>query len=90
MLNLFASPGMTTMTIAVFLVELISMAVFGIGVLSYRSLIISHHEFLSSLHHGEKYAKRRSFGMLAWIYIVSTLFIVLLTGATFVLHPHFL
>ena len=81
---------MTTVTTAVFLVELLSMAVLGIGVLSYRNLIVSRHEFLSSLHHGEKYAKRRSFGVLAWIYIFSTLLIVLLTGTTFILHPHFL
>ena len=72
---------MTTVTVAIFLTEIVSIAALCIGLLCYHSLVASRHEFLSSLLRAEKKVKRASFGALAWIYICITLLTVLSTGA---------
>ena len=83
MLTLFASPEMTSATIAVLLTEFLSVTALSIGVLSYRSLVNSRHELLSALHHGEQYDRHVPFGRLVRFYVFSSLLIILFTSAMF-------
>ena len=87
---LFSSPTLATLSVLVILAELLSVAVLCVAVFAYRNLVLSRHEFLSSLHHGEKYAKKRTLGILPWAYIAVTVAIVLLTLLLAVWQPRFL
>lgn len=90
MQELFSSPTLATLSVLVILAELISIALLCVAVFAYRNLVLSRREFLFSLHHGEKYARKRTLGILPWVYIALTLGIVLLTVLFALLQPRFL
>ncbi len=86
---LFASPGMTLASTVVIMLELLSIGVLCVGLLSYRVILLSHREFHSSLHHPGRQARWGSFGLLPWLYIISTTFIIVLTSMIFIWQPRF-
>ena len=84
---LFATPGMTA-TFTVFLVlELASLVVLCIGLLTYRHLVLSHRAFLSSLHHAGKQIKHGYGNVLFWVYLCTTLLLVLLSSVIYIWQP---
>jgi hypothetical protein len=89
MIALFATPGMALASMVIIVLELLSVAILCVGLLSYRIILQSHHGFHISLHHAGKRAHWGSFGLLAWLYIVSTVFLITLTSVIFVWQPRF-
>ncbi len=81
---LFASTGMTILSIAVLVLELLSLALVYIGLLSYRHIVVSHRTFFSSFQNSRKRPERVPFGILFWLYLLSTFFLVLLTIAIYI------
>ncbi|UPA22895.1 hypothetical protein K8942_01625 [Candidatus Peribacteria bacterium] len=82
--TLFASTGVSILSTVIIVLECLSLLVLCIGLLSYRHIIVSHRAFFSSLQNGGKQAGRESFGILFWLYVLSTLFLVVLTSVIYV------
>jgi|CXWL01.1.fsa_nt_gi hypothetical protein len=88
MTPLFDTPGMTAISTLVVLIEFSSLIVLIVGLLSYRHIVNSHLAFFASLHHAGKQARPKPVQILFWLYLLSTLFLILCSTVVFVWQPN--
>lgn len=87
MTALFATPGMTIVSIVLIVLELASLIILCVGLLCYRHLVLSHRAFFSSLHHAGTQIKQEYTGVLFWLYLCSTLLMILITIVFYIWQP---
>lgn len=80
---LFASTGLSILSVVVIFLEFLSIIALCIGLLSYRHIVFSHKAFFFSFQNGKTQARQESIGPLFWLYLLSTVFLILLTGAIY-------
>ncbi len=74
---------MTPAQITVLVVDLLSVAVLGLGLALHRRLSMDRHAFLLVLHAGEHVKKPARVTMLGWMYMFATFLILLFSIAPF-------
>lgn len=90
MTALFASPGMTAVTVVVLILEGMSLLFLAVCSIEYRMLIARHTEFFRGIGNREHDRIMRRSRVFLWIYIATTILITLATGYLFLFQPHIL
>ena len=86
--DLFANPGMIILSTIVIILDVLSLIILCIGLLSYRTIVRGHLAFFALLHHATKEARKKAILVLFWFYLISTLVLMLLTNALYIWPPH--
>jgi hypothetical protein len=87
----FSTAGMTSLLTIVIVVEMLSLAFFGMVVYAFRRMLHRHARFFRSIGGDDAHLtiERPSF-VIFWIYVIVTLLATLLTTYLFVFQPHLL
>lgn len=85
---LFATPGMTTISVIVLLLEMLSLIFLGVCILEFRVLTQRHAAFFRDMGNGQHEEVERRPRIFLWMYIITTIVMTIATTYLFLFQPH--
>ncbi|HVW66617.1 MAG TPA: hypothetical protein VHA78_02705 [Candidatus Peribacteraceae bacterium] len=83
----FASPLMTTSSVIFLAMEGLSLLVFFLVIFQYRRIVLKHQILPRAIQHTLEKEPEKGVTTLLWIYVIMTVFVIVLTTILFWLQP---
>jgi len=88
--ELFSSPGMTTVTVAALIIEILSLGYFGVTLAEFFLLRRKHRAFHAAMGASHPGHPEKASYVILWIYVFSTVLFTVVTSLLFIFQPHIL